>query len=77
MRTECSGLAAYVAHLNATFLSTDRVRCPDNARSTYSLDVQFGKLAGGLGNPSVIVRAYQNRSSFLPENLAKRSGEHN
>jgi len=39
--------------------------------------VQFGKLVGSLGGQFVMVRAYQNQSSFLPENLTETSGEHN
>lgn len=77
MNTECSGLPACIAHLNPTFLSTDWIRCPRNAPAIGSLGVQFGRLVGSLGGQSVMVRACQNQSSFLPENLTETSGEHN
>lgn len=40
-----------------------------------SLGVRFGKLVGGLGSQSVVVRACQMQASFLPENFVKTSGE--
>lgn len=35
-----------------------------------SLGVEVGKLVGGLGNQSVVVRACQMQARFLPENFA-------